>query len=77
VKVKFSLCTPRRNVREWRNSSTNCFNFGPPAPVPSLLENKPQYPLNRRLGGSQSQLGSFGEERNLSHLRDLNKLRGR
>jgi hypothetical protein len=77
VTVKFSLRTPRRNVREWRYSSTNSFNFETPAPVPSLLENEPQYPLNRRLGESQSQLGSFGEQRNLSHLKDLNKLRGR
>lgn len=76
-KVKFSLRTPRRKVREWRYRSTNSFNFRPRAPVPSLLENEPQYPLNKRLGGSQSQLGSFGEERNVSHLKDLNKLRGR
>jgi hypothetical protein len=25
----------------------------------------PNYPLNRRIGGPQSQTGSFGEERNL------------
>ena len=61
----------------WSHFIQLTFNFGPRAPVPSLLENKPQYPLNRRLGGSQSQLGSFGEERNLSHFKDLSKLRGR
>jgi hypothetical protein len=77
VKVKFSLRTPRRNVREWKYSSTNSFNFGSRAPVLSLLKNEPQYPLNRRLGGSQSQLGSYGEEKNLSHLEDVNRLRGR
>jgi hypothetical protein len=77
VKVKFSLRTPRRNGREWRYTSNKSFNFGPLAPVPSLLENEPQYPLKRRLGGSQRQLESFGEERKLSHLEDFNKLTGR
>jgi hypothetical protein len=28
----------------------------------------PQYPLNRRLGGLQSQSGCYGEEKNLFHL---------
>jgi hypothetical protein len=36
-----------------------------------------QYTLNRRLGGSQRQSGSFGEERTPSHLKHLNKLKGR
>jgi hypothetical protein len=75
VKVKFSLSTPRRNVRGWRCRSTNSFNFGPWASAPSLLENEPQYPLNRRLGGSQSQLGSFGEEREASHTERFKQIK--
>jgi len=35
-------------------------------------ENKPWYPLSRRLGGAQRQSGCFGEEKNLLPVLETN-----
>jgi hypothetical protein len=45
------------NGREWLTSGR-----------PLYMREIPQYSLNRRLGGPQSQCGSFGEKRNLLPL---------
>jgi hypothetical protein len=42
-----------------------------PIPAAISLGKEPRYILNRRLGGSQSHSGHFGEERNIFFLTGL------